>query len=246
MDYGERSGFDHSSVCWDATIFLAAGYDPALRTARIEGMNDLAFARYRADASVAGFGAWLPPLTDACDEGGPERLIHAIATRGDRMAFSALFTRFAPRLKAYLLRCGLDGAVAEELAQDALLIVWRKAAQFDPARASAAAWMFTIARNLRIDASRRARVALAEPDLTEQPSEVPWADAILAAEERGARVRAALAALPAEQADVIRLSFFDDRPHADIERTLGIPLGTVKSRLRLAMSRLRLLFEDEP
>jgi RNA polymerase sigma-70 factor (ECF subfamily) len=175
----------------------------------------------------------------------PERLIHAIATRGDRAAFSTLFTRFAPRLKAYLLRRGLDGAVAEELAQEALLIVWRKAAQFDPTRASAAAWMFTIARNLWIDAARRTRVALLEPDPTEQPSAVPAADAILAAEDRGARVRAALAALPAEQANVIRLSFFDDRPHADIERTLGIPLGTVKSRLRLAMSRLRLLLEDE-
>jgi RNA polymerase sigma-70 factor (ECF subfamily) len=184
-------------------------------------------------------------VTGACDDDSPERLIHAIATRGDRTAFTALFMRFAPRLKAYLLRRGLDGAAAEELAQEALLIVWRKAAQFDPARASAAAWMFTIARNLRIDAARRARVALPEPDPTEEPAAVPTADSILAAEDRGARVRAALAALPAEQAEVVRLSFFDERRHADIERTLGIPLGTVKSRLRLAMSRLRLLLEGE-
>jgi RNA polymerase sigma-70 factor (ECF subfamily) len=208
-------------------------------------MNDLALARCGADPRGCVLGVWLPAVTGACDDGSPERLIHAIATRRDRTAFTALFTRFAPRVKAYLLQRGLDGAVAEELAQEALLIVWRKAAQFDPARAGATAWIFTIARNLRIDAARRARVALPGPDPTEQPSAVPTADAILVAEDRGARVRAALAALPDEQADVIRLSFFDDRPHADIERTLGIPLGTVKSRLRLAMSRLRLLLEDE-
>ena len=79
----------------------------------------------------------------------------------------------------------------------------------------------------------------------DEPPPEPSADAILAAEDRSTRVRAALAALPAEQADVVRLAFFDDRPHADIERVLGIPLGTVKSRLRLAMSRLRGLLDDD-
>jgi RNA polymerase sigma-70 factor (ECF subfamily) len=175
----------------------------------------------------------------------PERLIDMIATRSDRPAFTALFMRFAPRVKAYLMQRGLDAAVAEELAQEVLLIVWRKAAQFDPARASAATWIFTIARNLRIDAARRTQFALPPPDPVDDPPATPTADAILAAEDRGTRVRAALAALPAEQADVVRLAFFDDRPHADIERVLGIPLGTVKSRLRLAMSRLRLLLKDD-
>ena len=148
-------------------------------------------------------------------------------------------------MKAYLLRRGVAAPVAEELAQEVLLTVWRKAPQFDPARASAAAWIFTIARNLRIDAARRTRFALRAPDPTDEPPAAPTADVILVAEERGARVGAAIAALPAEQAEVIRLSFFDDRPHADIERALGIPLGTVKSRLRLAMSRLRKLLEDD-
>jgi len=184
-------------------------------------------------------------MTAEQHDASPERLIHAIATRGDRAAFTALFARFAPRVKGYLLQRGLDGAVAEELAQEVLLIVWRRAAQFDPARASAAAWIFTIARNLRIDAARRTHFALPPSDPADEPPEVPPADAILAAEERGTRVRAALAALPAEQADVVRLAFFDDRPHADIERVLGIPLGTVKSRLRLAMSRLRALLEAD-
>jgi RNA polymerase sigma-70 factor (ECF subfamily) len=176
---------------------------------------------------------------------GPEQLIQAIATHGDRTAFTLLFLHFAPRVKAYLMQLGLDSGSAEELAQEALLLVWRKAAQYDPERASAAAWIFTIARNLRIDVARRTRLAMPEPDPVDEPPPTPPADAILAAEDRGTRIRAALASLPAEQADVVRLAFFDDRPHADIERVLGIPLGTVKSRLRLAMSRLRALLEDD-
>jgi len=184
-------------------------------------------------------------MTEAQDDADPARLIRAIAMRGDRAAFAALFTRFAPRVKAYLLRLGLDDASAEEQAQEVLLTIWRKAAQFDPARATAAAWIFTIARNLRIDAARRTQRTPLLPDPVDEPSPAPAADAILAAEDRGARVRAALATLPSEQADVIRLAFFDDRPHADIERVLGIPLGTVKSRLRLAMARLRGLLDDD-
>jgi RNA polymerase sigma-70 factor (ECF subfamily) len=173
-----------------------------------------------------------------------EQLIHAIATRGDRTAFTSLFMHFAPRVKAYLMRLGLDAAAAEELAQEALLQVWRKATQYDAERASAATWIFTIARNLRIDVARRTQLAASTLDPLE-PLPTPPADMILAAEDRGNQVRAALASLPSEQADVVRLSFFDDRPHTDIEHVLGIPLGTVKSRLRLAMSRLRTLLEDD-
>ncbi len=184
-------------------------------------------------------------LVDDAHQAEPAALIHAIATRGDRMAFAALFNRFAPRVKAYLMKLGMDAAGAEDLAQDVLLTVWRKAGQFDPARASAATWIFIIARNLRIDTARRARRATPLSDPVDEPQPVPIADALLAAEDRDNRIRAAMATLPAEQADVIRMSFFDDRPHAEIERALGIPLGTVKSRLRLALSRLRRLLDDE-
>src|SRR5581483_9993020 len=131
---------------------------------------------------------------------------------------AALFAHFAPRLKAHLIRLGSRADAAEELAQETLLTVWRKAALYDPARAGAAAWIFAIARNLRIDAARHARLPLPEPD----PADAP--DAPVAAAERARRVRAALDSLPREQAEVVRLAFFDDRPHAQIEQALGIPL----------------------
>ena len=180
-------------------------------------------------------------MTDAPDA-TPAALIAAVA-RGDRAAFAVLFGRFAPRIKALLMRRGTQAAEAEELAQEAMLAIWRKAAQFDPSRATAAAWIFAIARNLSIDAHRRASPAPADdPGLAPDPPAT--ADALLDESERAARVRGVIATLPAEQAEALRLAFFDDRSHADIECLLGIPLGTVKSRLRLAMGRLRAALGD--
>lgn len=191
----------------------------------------------------------LPPLgggrpvsvTCAQPDHDPQRLIRDIAVDADRGAFAALFIQFAPRVNAYLMRLGLDAAQAEEQVQEVMLTVWHKAAQYDPARASAAAWIFTIVRNLRIDAARRARLATRVQEAEVEPSAEPLADAVLAAANSSRRVRAAVAALPA---DVVQLAFFDDRPRADIERALSIPLGTVKSRLRLAMARLGRLLDD--
>lgn len=172
-------------------------------------------------------------------------LIAAIAQRQDRAAFSALFAYFAPRVKTYLQQRGCDAARAEELAQDALLTVWRKAAQYDPARATAAAWIFVIARNLWIDAARRSRLALPPPDPSDEPAPEPLADARLAADDRARRLHAALRDLRPEQVESLRLAFFEERSHSEIEQLLGVPLGTVKSRLRLAMSRLRAALGDD-
>jgi RNA polymerase sigma-70 factor (ECF subfamily) len=171
-------------------------------------------------------------------------MIAAIAARADRAAFAALFGHFAPRVKSYLLRLGAEPRLAEELAQETLLAVWRKAAAFDPGKAAPSTWIFTIARNLRIDAARRERRAAPLDDPSDLPDADPAPDAALVAAQSGGRIRAALQALPPEQAEVIRLSYFSDKPHAEIAQELSLPLGTVKSRLRLAMGRLRELLGD--
>ncbi len=167
-------------------------------------------------------------------------LLEAVAAHGDRTAFAALFEHFAPRIKAYLRRLGAADGEAEELAQEAMLSAWRKAGQFDPAKASAGTWLFTIARNLRIDALRKERRPELDPeDPAWVPDPEPAADDRLHGEQRSARLRAALDYLPEDQVTVVKMSFFDDKPHSLIARELGIPMGTVKSRLRLAMRRLR-------
>jgi RNA polymerase sigma-70 factor, ECF subfamily len=175
----------------------------------------------------------------------PAGWIAAIAARGDRAAFAALFDFYAPRIKTMLMRMGATAEAAEDVAQETLLAVWRKAASFDRERASAAAWIYTIARNLRVDRLRQdkraklyAQYEAVEPEEPERP------DATLNSTERGERVRAALGAIPEEQVRLLQLSFFEGRAHGDIARQLNLPLGTVKSRLRLAMGRLRNLLGD--
>ncbi|HLH95665.1 MAG TPA: sigma-70 family RNA polymerase sigma factor [Xanthobacteraceae bacterium] len=176
-------------------------------------------------------------------------LIGAIAATQDRVAFAELFEFFAPRVKAFMLRSGSSEAKAEELAQETMLAVWRKAALFDSASSGATAWIFTIARNLRIDAHRRElRGSVSETSdvaLEFQIDESPQPDSRLAAKQSEQRVRAALSQLPGEQMQVVELSFFEEKAHGEIAATLGIPLGTVKSRLRLAFSRLRNLLGEQ-
>ena len=170
----------------------------------------------------------------------PEQLLKRVARTQDRAAFEELFERFAPRVKAYLMRLGAPAQTADDLAQEAMLSLWRKAHLFDPARASVSTWIFTIARNLRIDALRRERNFHSDPMAALEIAD-PDANsfATLEAKDDGEVLRAALATLPDEQAQVVQLSFFSDKPHSQIAEDLRIPLGTVKSRLRLAMVRLR-------
>ena len=170
-------------------------------------------------------------------------LIVRIAESADREAFAQLFDHFAPRVKSYLLRLGARDAAAEDLAQETLLTVWRRAAAYDPAKAAASTWIFTIARNLRIDLARReARPAPQAEDLDASSAAAP--DTTVSATQEEGRIRIALGSLPREQAEVIRQAFFFDKPHSEIARDLSLPLGTVKSRLRLAMVRLRTLLEE--
>jgi len=169
--------------------------------------------------------------------------ILAIATSADRAAFAALFGSFAPRVKSYMLRLGLTDSVAEELAQDTLFAVWRKADQFDPSRAKAAGWIFSIARNLRVDLLRRehSRREIFQPEAASDPLTPEQEMKILQGEER---VRQAVDALPGEQADVLRLSFFEELSHPEIALRLALPLGTVKSRIRRATVNLRAALDD--
>jgi len=189
---------------------------------------------------VTVFGA---PAPARPDEHGA--LILAIAARADREAFAGLFRHFAPRVKSYLLRFGAAPDAAEEFAQETMLTVWRKAGSFDPARAAASTWIFTIARNLRVDAARRERRAAARDDDPSMAADAPERpDEALAAGDDERRVGEGLAALPPEQARVIRLAYFSDKAHSEIAAELGLPLGTVKSRLRLATARLRDLLRE--
>ncbi len=166
--------------------------------------------------------------------------IVAIAERQDRAAFERLFLYFAPRVKGYLVRLGGDRATAEELMQETMTLVWRKAAQFDPSRSSASTWIFTIARNLRIDAFRREKHPEVDDSmLSEMPDGEPLADAAVAARQDAVIVGKALSRLSAAEQQVLRLAYFEDQPQSAIAGQLGIPLGTVKSRVRLAFAKLR-------
>lgn len=185
--------------------------------------------------------AWHPVVT--AGERAPsevEALLLAVARRQDRGAFRELFAHFAPRLKSYLVRLGSSAPVAEDIVQETMLTLWRKAPLFDPAKAGVSTWVFTIARNLRIDAARRERRPEFDPN---DPAFVPDAPeapgAALDQSQIDARLREAMTLLPREQREIVEMSFFSDKPHVAIAQELGVPLGTVKSRLRLAMGRLR-------
>jgi len=174
-----------------------------------------------------------------------DRLIQAVARDRDREAFAALFDHFAPRLKAWLMRSGAAPAAADDFAQDAMLTVWRKAEQFDPRRARAATWIFTIARNRRIDALRRESRPLPVPEISLDSADPERPDELLEARQDEGRVRAALRRLKPDQIEVIQMAFFQDLTHAEVAQSLALPLGTVKSRIRNAMIKLRELL-DQP
>lgn len=172
--------------------------------------------------------------------------LRQVADKRDKAAFGELFAFFAPRVKAYLLRIGADDSQAEELAQEVLVTVWRKAHLFDRTKASPSTWVFRIARNRRIDALRR----MAKPDLDPHdpslsPVEDIAPDEAVSASEREEAVRLAMRDLPQEQLLLLRMAFFEGLSHREIAERAKVPLGTVKSRLRLAFSKLRTKLEPE-
>lgn len=166
-------------------------------------------------------------------------LMLAVRDRGDRSAFAALFQHFAPRVKGFLMKSGTPEAVAEDCAQDVMATLWQKAALYDPRKASVATWVFIIARNRRIDVARKSRRPEPE-DLDWGPGgEAPDQAEVYVAEEEARELGRALSALPAAQKVLIERAFWGDRTHGELAAETGLPLGTIKSRIRLALERLR-------
>lgn len=168
-----------------------------------------------------------------------EALLSSVA-EGDKEAFAALFNYFAPRIKSFLLKGGLSEEEAEDMAQETMLTIWKKAPGFNPERAGASTWIFTIARNKKIDFFRKqkgGRMMEASEIPLESEEAGPGQKAIHAQESE--KIAEAFENLPSEQKDLVEKSFFEGKSHADIAEETGIPLGTVKSRIRLALEKLR-------
>jgi RNA polymerase sigma-70 factor (ECF subfamily) len=167
-----------------------------------------------------------------------------VAERQDREAFAQLFGYFAPRLTTYLLRLGCDAGTAEEIAQDTMVTLWRKAHLFDSGKSSLATWLYRVARNRRIDKLRRERSQVLDSnahlaDLSDGTDLLSQVDM----QQREEAMRSALRGLSREQFVIVRLAFFDDLSHSQIAERIGLPLGTVKSRIRLGFTRLRRCLE---
>jgi len=168
------------------------------------------------------------------------QLILKIADSADKTAFAALFTYFAPRVKAYMFKMGSNDTMAEELAQKTMLQIWRKAKLYDPAKAAASTWIFRIARNLRIDELRKdSRFEYDEHDFALTADEADGPETTLDRLQHAKLVQNALTILSSEQYEIIQMSFYQGLSHSQISEKLSIPLGTVKSRMRLALSKLK-------
>lgn len=167
-------------------------------------------------------------------------LISKIANERDKNAFSDLFGYFAPRIKSMMMKQGTDHQTAEELAQEAMISVWRKSYLFNPEKASPSTWIYTIARNLRIDRFRKENRPEFDPKDPALIPETPLsADIVISLKEREDIIRSKILLLPTEQKEVVHLSFVEGLTHQEISIKLNIPLGTVKSRLRLSFEKLK-------
>lgn len=172
-------------------------------------------------------------------------LIDDIANLQSRTAFAALFEHFAPRLKSFMMIRGADPQLAEDLVQDTLLLVWRKASQYSSTRGSVSAWVFTIARNLRIDRLRKqGSYQFVDIEDYDEVSDEIGSDDLMIVEQEKNLVQAALRDLPGEQMEIIRMSYIEDLPQSEIANRLELPIGTVKSRMRLAYNKLRQKLES--
>ena len=172
-------------------------------------------------------------------------LVARVAERRDRQAFAALFDAYGPRLKSFMMKKGAGAELAEDLVQDTMLALWTKASFYSPEKGSVTTWIYTIARNLRIDRLRReSTVHFTEIDGFDAPDDGPASDTILIRSQEDRFVSEAMATLPPEQKQILMLSYSEDLAQSEISEKLGIPLGTVKSRMRLAYRKLKSALED--
>ena len=162
----------------------------------------------------------------------------AVRDGRDRAAFARLFDFYAPRLKGFVMRSGTDAAIAEEIVQDVMLTIWHKAAQFDPERAQVSGWIYQITRNRQIDTIRRTGRAMPE-ELKHDEDHEPDAGQVLALEQEAGKLKQALGRLKPDQRAMIEKAYLGDLTHQEIREQTGLPLGTIKSRIRLGLERLR-------
>ena len=221
-------------------------FDPNEKFNRIQAMlelfDNIAFPHSLSpnrDVNPAlGIFGMGPRVLDDLKSHSWEELMLMVSTSQDRSAFKQLFNHFAPRIKSFLMKAGADPTMAEECSQEAMATVWNKAKLFDPARASASTWIFTIARNKRIDAIRKIR--------RPEPDELTWPDGMEDAQEDALELKQqseiladAIQNLPEKQRQLVEKAFFKELSHSEIALETGLPLGTIKSRIRLALERLR-------
>jgi len=167
--------------------------------------------------------------------------LEAIAARGDRAAFAQLFRRYAPKVKAHLVARGA-AAAADELTQEVMLIVWRKAALYDPTRGSVPAWLYTISRNFLFNqarAERRRQPGTGPEEAFPEPEPQPTSEQALAAAEQRRQLAASLGELPPEQREILEGAYWHGQTLQECADERRLPLGTVKTRVRLALERLR-------
>ena len=221
-------------------------FDPNEKFNRIQTMLELfeniafphSLSPYRDVNPSLGIVGMGPRVLDDSKGHSWEELMLMVSTSQDRSAFKQLFNHFAPRIKSFLMKAGADPTMAEECSQEAMATVWNKAKLFDPARASASTWIFTIARNKRIDAIRKIR--------RPEPDELTWPDGMEDAQEDALELKQqseiladAIQNLPEKQRQLVEKAFFKELSHSEIALETGLPLGTIKSRIRLALERLR-------
>ena len=228
-----------------ATMFGAADRTVrrAVRGARFDGRSRRALVTLDVDRGSFGNGmvAMDNPRSDRSTIADDfSDCIVRIAAQQDQAAFETLFKHFAPRLKSFFIKRGGDPALAEEITQETLVTLWKNAEQFDPAKASASTWIFTIARNLSIDRFRQARRPSFDPnDPAFIPDEEEPPDRQLERAEAEQTIRELMNSLSANEKSILMLSFYENHSHGEIAKRLGLPIGTVKSRIRLAFGKLR-------